>query len=56
MSLLQLQCGRLVVAITYGEGPDDARELVGEGDGGLVVAAEMFELEGPGGEAIVVRA
>ena len=33
-------------------GPDDARELVGQRDGGLVVTAELLKLEGPGAQAI----
>ena len=39
-------------AVVFPDGPDDASELVGERDGGLVVAAGLFELEGPSSEAI----
>src|SRR5262249_35249837 len=34
------------------DGPDDASHLVGEGDGGLVVAARAFAVEGPRTQAI----
>jgi len=32
--------------------PDDAREFVGEGDGGLVVTAALLKVERPGAQPI----
>src|SRR3989442_1137459 len=42
----------LIVDAVLPDSPDDASELVGEGDGGLVVAAESFDLQGPGSQAV----
>jgi hypothetical protein len=35
-------------------GPSDASELVGKGDGGLVVAAETLDLQRPGAKSVGV--
>lgn len=37
------------------DGPDHAGHLVGECDGGLVVTAGPFSLEGPGAKRIEMR-
>lgn len=40
------------VSLEAPSGPDDARELVGEGDGGLVVTAALLKIERPGAQPI----
>jgi hypothetical protein len=40
-----------VLLVTPG-GPDDAREFVGEGDGGLVVSPPFLKIERPGAQPI----
>ena len=40
------------VAIVAPGGPHDARELVGKGDGGLVVTAPFLKVERPGAQSI----
>ena len=42
----------LEVVAVRPDGPGDAGECVGEGDGSLVVAAGPFDLEGSGPQAI----
>jgi hypothetical protein len=43
---------RLIVSLTGGHGPDDASELVGDGDGGLVVSAGAVDLDSPGVKSV----
>src|SRR6266704_2174991 len=40
------------VDVVLPDGPDDAGELVGEGDGGLVVTAEFLEMQGPDAQTV----
>ena len=40
------------VALVAPGSPDDAREFVGEGDGGLVVTAPFLKVERPGAQPI----
>src|SRR5712691_7898090 len=40
------------VDIVLPDGPDDAGQLVGKGDGGLVVTAQAMDLQGPGTQAV----
>src|SRR5258705_215295 len=40
------------IDIVLPDGPDDAGQLVGEGDGGLVVAAELLEMQSPGAQTV----
>jgi hypothetical protein len=42
----------LEVGIVFPDGPGDAGEFIGEGDGGFVVTAEAFEAKGPGLEGV----
>src|SRR5207245_11020170 len=42
------------VDVVLPDSPDDAGQLVGEGDGGLVVTAQALDLKGPGTQAIRV--
>ena len=44
----------LEVAVVLPDGPGDAGELVGEGDGGLVVAELALEAQRPGAQAVAV--
>src|SRR6266704_471848 len=40
------------VDVVLPDSPDDAGELVGEGDGGLVVTAEFLEMQGPDAQTV----
>src|SRR2546426_6862934 len=40
------------IDVVLPDGPDDAGELVGEGDGGFVVPAESLEMESPGAQTV----
>src|SRR5262245_14680555 len=42
----------LEIDVVLPDGPDDAGELVGEGDSSLVVAAERLEMESPGAQTV----
>ncbi len=46
--------GGLEVAVVLPDGPGDASELVGEGDGGLVVAELALEAQRPRAESVAV--
>src|SRR5690606_7780433 len=43
----------LVVVTMAPEGPTQPRELVGDGDGGTVVAAQSRDLKAPGAQAVL---
>src|SRR5881628_3813959 len=40
------------IDIVLPDGPDDAGQLVGEGDGSLVVTAEFLEVQSPGAQTV----
>ena len=44
-----------VVGVMDADRPGDARDFVGQSDGGLVVIGAPLELEGPGAEAVGAR-
>jgi hypothetical protein len=52
ISFTNLRGSDFEVAIFNPDGPGDASELVGEGHGGLVVAAETLDVECPEFEAV----
>src|SRR5688572_4193906 len=40
------------IDVVLPDSPDDAGQLVGEGDGGFVVTAELLEVQSPGAQTV----